>query len=426
VKRLLLGCSTVTAVVVAFAGCVGTTDPATNITNMSAKLNAHGHTNNGPAVWWWEYATAQNALGSDSDVEVCGNPPEADHRCGPASASSDVSLSVTVSGLTPNTTYYFRACGQDQTAGSSPTCGPTLSFKTLAGTTYALDRKWGSQGSGDGQFVAPFGIAVDFSGNVYVADNGSNRIQKFSSSGAFLAKWGTFGTGDGQFQSPAGVALDLPGNVYVADTLNDRIQKFTSSGTFLTKWGSQGLGDGQVNHPQGVAASRQSRLGVITYPVYVADTDHSRVQRFNSDGSFFSKWGAFGTADGQFDDPVGIGAYAGGGSVYVADTYNDRIQAFNIAGTFQAKWGAEGSGDGQFSNPRGVAVDRLGNVYVADTGNSRIQKFGPTGAFTTKWGTLGTGDGQFNSPWGVAVDQLGYVYVTDIGNHRIEKFKPVQ
>ena len=98
-------------------GCVGDTDPATNVTNLSAKLNAHGFTNDGPATWWWEYDTVKSELGTSGDTEVCGNPSEADKRCGPARAGSpgsQVSLSVTVTGLTPNTTYYFRACGQDR------------------------------------------------------------------------------------------------------------------------------------------------------------------------------------------------------------------------------------------------------------------------------------------------------------------------
>ena len=82
------------------AGCVGNTDPATNVSDTGAKLNAHGHTNNGPAYWWWEYAASASDLGTDSDVEDCGD----NTRCGPASASSDVPLRTNVAGLKPETT----------------------------------------------------------------------------------------------------------------------------------------------------------------------------------------------------------------------------------------------------------------------------------------------------------------------------------
>ena len=88
--------------------------------------------------------------------------------------------------------------------------------------------KWGSSGSGDGQFSSPNGVAVDSSGNVYVADVSNYRIQKFSSSGTFLTKWGSKGSGDGQFHWPDGVAVDSSGNVYVTETHNNRIQKFIS------------------------------------------------------------------------------------------------------------------------------------------------------------------------------------------------------
>ena len=85
---------------------------------------------------------------------------------------------------------------------------------------------WGSSGNGDGQFDGPFGVAVDGSGNVFVADAGNNRIQKFTNTGTFIGKWGCEGSGDGQFSQPTGVAVDASGNVFVIDFGNSRIQKF--------------------------------------------------------------------------------------------------------------------------------------------------------------------------------------------------------
>ena len=92
---------------------------------------------------------------------------------------------------------------------------------------YLFVRKWGSQGTSDGQFNGPWGVAVDSSGNVYVASG--NRIQKFNSNGAFITKWGSNGTDNGQFNQTKGVAVDSFGNVYVADLANDRIQVFAPS-----------------------------------------------------------------------------------------------------------------------------------------------------------------------------------------------------
>ncbi|MFC2019730.1 SBBP repeat-containing protein [Chloroflexota bacterium] len=87
--------------------------------------------------------------------------------------------------------------------------------------------KWGSQGSGDGQFDQPSGVAVDASGNVYVTGWANQRIQKFDSDGNFITKWGSQGAGDGQINGQNGVAVGPSGNVYIADSGNNRIQVFS-------------------------------------------------------------------------------------------------------------------------------------------------------------------------------------------------------
>jgi len=99
--------------------------------------------------------------------------------------------------------------------------------------------QWGSQGSEPGQFIGPDGVAVDASGNVYVADTFNDRIQVFTSGGEYITQWGSHGTGQGQFDCPSCVAVDASGNVYVADLGNCRIQKFCYGPTAVqsTTWG---------------------------------------------------------------------------------------------------------------------------------------------------------------------------------------------
>jgi tripartite motif-containing protein 71 len=109
-------------------------------------------------------------------------------------------------------------------------------------------------------FSYPSGVAVDSSGNVYVADSGNHRIQKFNSSGSFITKWDSYGPGDGQFYSPYGFAVDSSDNVYVADSENGRIQKFDAAGNFITKWGSYGSGDGQFYSPYGFAVDSSGNV----------------------------------------------------------------------------------------------------------------------------------------------------------------------
>ena len=108
------------------------------------------------------------------------------------------------------------------------------------------------------QYSGQSGIAVDPSGNVYIADT-NNNIEKFDSNGNFFTKWGSLGSGNGQFNNVSAVAVDpKSGNVYVSDSGNNRIEKFDSNGNFLTKWGSLGSGNGQF---KGLGDKGQSRFG---------------------------------------------------------------------------------------------------------------------------------------------------------------------
>ena len=103
---------------------------------------------------------------------------------------------------------------------------------------------------------------------------------------------------------------------------------------------------------------------------------------------------------------------------------NHRVQKFDSNGNFITKWGSEGVGDGQFSlvTP-GVDVDSSGYVYVVDKEAANVQKFDSNGNFITKWGSEGGGDGQFSEPEDIAVDpSTGIVYVTDTGNSRVQLF----
>ncbi len=302
---------------------------------------------------------------------------------------------------------------------ASPEDGTDFTFfANGASLLPAFQLKWGSEGEGEGQFSNPFGVAVDGSGNVYVADRDNNRIQKFDSSGGFITAWGTNGSSEGQFNGPQGVAVDGSGNVYVADTDNDRIQKFDSSGGFITAWGTNGSGEGQFLNPLDIAVDSNGN-------VYVTDVLNSRIQAFDSSGGFITQWGTNGSGEGEFNFPTSI-AMDGSSNIYVVDSGNDRIQTFDSSGSFITAWGTNGSSEGQFNRPFGVAVDSNGNVYVTDVLNSRIQMFDSSGGFITQWGASGTGDGVFDFPASVTADENGDIYVVDSNNNRIQKFVSVQ
>jgi len=218
---------------------------------------------------------------------------------------------------------------------------------------------------------------------------------------------------DGQFSVPEGIALDTSGNIYVADNLNSRIQIFNSAGTFLRKFGSLGTADGQFNGPKSVTLDSSGNI-------YVTDRGNNRIEVFNNAGTFLRKFGSLGTADGQFSSPYGI-ALDSSGNIYVSDYANSRIEVFNNAGTFLRKFGSSGTADGQFYWPSGIAVDSSGNIYVTDDSfaQARFQVFNNAGAFLRKYGSTGNTGDKFNSPTGIALDSSGKIYVANTNVHRV-------
>lgn len=297
------------------------------------------------------------------------------------------------------------------------------------GETYKYDSTIGVstvRGFDNSHFNNPTGVAVDGSGNVYVADEHNNRIQKFDSSGVYVNTIDE-GLNKSHFKNPYGTAVDFDGNLYVADSWNSCIQKFNSSGVYVNTIGVAGVygsDNSHFNSPTGVAVDGSGN-------VYVADSTNNRIQKFDSSGVYVSTIGVSGLGGSDnrhFDRPSGV-AVDGSGNVYVADEWNNRIQKFNSSGVYVSTIGITsiygGSDNSHFKFPTGVAVDGSGNIYVADSANNRIQKFDPRGVYVSTIGASGVygwDNSHFNSPTGVAVDASGNIYVADSANDRIQKF----
>ena len=322
---------------------------------------------------------------------------------------------------------------------------------TLAGSP-------GSTGSTDAlgsvaRFYYPTGLSVDSTGTIYVADILNHTIRKISTAGAVTTLAGTTrnnGATDGaagiaQFSTPRRLALDGSGNVYVADFDNNTIRKITSTGIVTTLAGLPGS-SGTTNGT-GAAARFYGPSGVATDAlgnIFVADYYNHTIRKITGDGvvsTLAGSPGLAGAADGigsaaRFNFPAGMSADAEG-NVFVADTQSHTIRKISAAGvvtTVAGSAGIQGSTDGtgtlaRFTFPNSATVDRAGNIYVADYVNHTIRKISPAGVVTTIAGLAGIsgsadgvgGTARFNSPFDTSVDNVGNVYVAEIFGKTIRK-----
>ena len=323
------------------------------------------------------------------------------------------------------------------------------------------------------QLYLPTGIALDRAGNLFISERGNNRVRRLSTGGIITTVAGTGkgsyssvagpGPGDGgpatgaALVGPAGLAVDASGNLFIADLYNNRVRKVSPDGVITTVAGngaaynSSGDGgpavDAQVASPIGVAVDGAGNLFVLQLGY------SGRVREVSPDGTIstvagsglFGLSGDGGPATGAaLANPFAM-AFDAAGNLYIADAANYRIRkisqsgiittvAGNGGGGFSMYQGPSGDGgparDAHLSFPFSVAADSKGNLFIADTVGQRIRQVSPDGMIGTVAGTGAAGfsgdggraiDAQLNGPIGLAVDGGGNLYFIDASNYRIRK-----
>jgi uncharacterized protein (TIGR03437 family) len=263
-------------------------------------------------------------------------------------------------------------------------------ISTFAGTAGAAGFSGDTAAATSATLNSPTAVAVDSSGNVYIADTGNNVIRQVNTSGIINTFAGNFSmgggyTGDGgaatngELEAPTGVAVDSSNNVYMTDSVNNLVRKVTG-GDFSTIIGIGSTGQ-RLNHPNGLLVDSKGAI-------YVSDTSH-RVLKYASGAlTTFAGTGNPGYAGdngpatkADLNNPVGL-AIDAAGNVYIADANEFRIRVVNTAGVITTIAGSGHVGyvgDGgsaltaYLNFPNGVTVDPSGNVYIADTENNVIR-----------------------------------------------------
>lgn len=232
----------------------------------------------------------------------------------------------------------------------------------------------------------PRGISIDSKGNIFVADFGNHRIQKFSPELRPQAHWGTQGDQPGFFKEPCDVAVGPDGSIHVADTWNQRIQVFNEDGKFLRQFGGGMFG------PRGVAVAGDGT-------VYVTDTGNNRVLRYSPQGARQADWGSKGGTVGTFLEPVGI-AVDTKGKVYVCDNGNGRVQVFASDGKPLKQFAVEGWQGGAWSEPH-LTVAPDGTIWLTVPLAKEVRAYTADGKLKR---TITAEQGKFRTPMGIAFD----------------------
>lgn len=288
----------------------------------------------------------------------------------------DVWLSA---GSAPGQTTYPRAICYNP-ADNTFVLIDRLAYLTRLSATGDFLNRWQMPDHAAGK---PVGISVapsqhKLAGLIFVPDTHYHRILIYRPDGTEVARFGTRGTGPGEFIFPTDVAFDPAGNIYISEYGdNDRIQVFALPPDPASPWhhlrtiGTFGQSDGQFSRPQSIT--------ILNHELFVADAANHRISVFSLNGRFLRNLGTPGappgSSPGQLRFPYGLETHPTG-NLLVTEFGNNRVQLLTpTTGTPIATWGTGGRQPGQLAFPFAAAPRTDGAVAVADSGNNRVQLF---------------------------------------------------
>ena len=217
----------------------------------------------------------------------------------------------------------------------------------------------------------------------------------------------------GKLNNAYGVTVDKDDNIYVVEYSN-RVNKFSSDGEFVAAVGSQGSGNLQFTNPFGICYNKRDNN------LYVPDLSNHRIQVISTELKFVRCFDTPGKGNGQLQNPL-YASFDSANNLYVTDYYNHRVQVFTAEGQFLRTFSQKADGQ-ELSSPYAIAIDSSDTVYVSENGPNHVSVFTSQGAYITTFGGPGTEEGQFNGIYGLSIDRNDSVVVSDHGNGRLQIF----
>ena len=334
-------------------------------------------------------------------------------------------------------------------------------ISTVAGNAFRRGFSGDGGPAADALLGGVFGLAVDSAGNLFIADVENRRVRRVGTDGVITTVAGSGEPGVGGDGGPAieaqlgfvsGLAVDDSGNLYIADLEHHRVRRVDAAGIISTVAGDGRGGyngedipatEAHLLHPRGLAVDRSGNL-------YIADAQNHRVRRVDSMGMIatvvgIGDWGfegEGGPALEAFLRQPSVVAVDALDNLYIADGLNHRVRMVDSTGAIttvagSGDWGFDGDGgpalSARLSIPHGLAVDGYGNLYITSQEDHRVRMVNASGVITTVAGAHEAGFGgdggpavraTFNDPVGLATDLRGNLYIADRGNHRVRMVNP--